>query len=317
MAGVTLAGPKLSVVIPVLDEAPSLPILYAELTEVLRQIGGGYELIFVDDGSRDESFTALDKLHRVDDRVRVFCLRRNYGKAVALSVGLTHARGDLIVTLDADLQDDPAELPRLLAALDGGLDLVSGWKVARQDPISKRWPSRVFNAVTSRLVGLRLRDLNSGFKAYRREVVAELRLYGELHRFIPVLAAQRGFAVGEVPVSHRPRRFGRSKYGAARYVRGFLDLLTVLVLTRYTRRPLHLFGSLGLLSCAVGVATSLYLTTLWVFGRGPIGTRPLLAFSVLTILVGIQLISLGILSELVLSYQSTTHGDVSIRTQLG
>lgn len=308
---------EFSVIVPVLDEAGSLALLYRELTDVLERLRRPYELIFVDDGSRDESFRILEKLHRQDDRVRVLQLRRNFGKAAALSVGFAHARGQIVATLDGDLQDDPAELPRLLEALEDGYDLVSGWKAQRRDPISKRWPSRLFNAVTGRLTGLQLHDFNSGFKVYRRPVVEELRLYGELHRFIPVLASQRGFVVGEVPVNHRPRRFGRSKYGAARFVRGFLDLLTVLFLTRYTRRPLHLFGGLGLLSLGIGVLANLYLTALWLAGVRPIGNRPLLAFGVLCILVGIQFVSLGLLSELVLSFQARSSEDVSIRSRLG
>jgi glycosyltransferase involved in cell wall biosynthesis len=310
-------GLELSVVVPVLDEAASLPALYRELAEVLEGLQRSCEIIFVDDGSRDQSFQILEKLHRQDDRVRVVQLRRNFGKAAALSVGFAHARGRVVATLDADLQDDPAELPRLLAALEEGLDLVSGWKVNRQDPASKIWPSRLFNAVTGRLTGLPLRDFNSGFKVYRRAVVEEVRLYGELHRFMPVLAARRGFFVGEIPVRHRPRQFGRSKYGPSRFVRGALDLLTVLFLTRYTRRPLHLFGGLGLVSLGVGLLASLYLVALWVSGVRPIGNRPLLAFGVLAILVGIQFVSLGLLSELVLSFQARNAEEVSIRSRLG
>lgn len=308
---------ELSVVVPVLDEAPSLPALYRELADVLDRLQRSCEIIFVDDGSRDPSFQILEKLHRQDDRVRVFQLRRNFGKAAALSVGFAHARGRIIATLDADLQDDPAELPRLLVGLEEGLDLVSGWKVDRQDPASKTWPSRLFNAVTGRLTGLPLHDFNSGFKVYRRAVVEEIRLYGELHRFIPALAARRGFAVGEIPVHHRPRQFGHSKYGASRFVRGALDLLTVLFLTRYTRRPLHLFGGLGFLSLGVGLLASLYLTALWLAGVRPIGNRPLLAFGVLAILVGIQFFSLGLLSELVLSFEARNAEEVSIRSRLG
>ncbi len=308
---------ELSIVIPVLDEAPSLLLLYRELAEVLDRLRRPWEIIFVDDGSRDQSFETLEKLHRQDDRVRIFQLRRNFGKAAALSVGFAQARGRIIATLDADLQDDPNELPRLLAALDEGLDLVSGWKVHRQDAASKTWASRLFNVVTGRLTGLPLRDFNSGFKVYRRAVVEEIHLYGELHRFIPVLAARRGFTVGEIPVNHRPRRFGRSKYGSGRFVRGALDLLTVLFLTRYTRRPLHLFGGLGFLSVAIGVLVSLYLAALWVLGARPIGNRPLLAFGVLAILVGIQLFSLGLMSELVLSFEARNSEEVSIRSRLG
>jgi len=311
-----VTGVEVSVVVPVLDEVESLEILHRELTAALEQLGRPYELIFVDDGSRDGSFETLEKLHRSDERVRAIQLRRNFGKAAALAVGFREARGRLIVTLDADLQDDPAELPRLLARLEEGYDLVSGWKLRRQDPPSKTLPSRLFNRVTARLTGLPLHDLNSGFKVYRREVVEELRLYGELHRFIPALAAWRGFRVSEVPVHHRPRRFGRSKYGSARFWRGSLDLLTVLFLSRYTRRPLHLFGGLGLLSLAGGLGVNLYLTGLWLAGARPIGTRPLLAFGVLSMLVGIQFFSLGLLSELVLSYQARNADDVSIRCRL-
>jgi len=312
-----MARIEVSVVVPVLDEVQSLGVLYHELTEVLEGLGRPYELIFVDDGSRDGSFEKLEKLHRSDDRVRVFRLRRNFGKAAGLAVGFREARGEVVVTLDADLQDDPAEVPRLLARLEDGYDLVSGWKRERQDPRSKTLPSRLFNWVTSRLTGLRLHDFNSGFKVYRREVVDELRLYGELHRFIPALAAWRGFRVDEVPVHHRPRQFGRSKYGSARFWRGCLDLLTVLFLTRYTRRPLHLFGGLGLLAWSAGFGVNLYLTGLWVAGVRPIGSRPLLAFGVLMMLVGIQFFSVGLLSELVLSYQTRSADDVSIRSRLG
>jgi glycosyltransferase involved in cell wall biosynthesis len=308
---------ELSVVVPVLDEADSLPTLYRELTVTLERLGRSYELLFVDDGSHDGSFATLEKLHRSDDRVRVIQHRRNFGKAAALQSGFRAARGEVIVTLDADLQDDPAELPRLLQHLEDGHDLVSGWKHNRQDPASKTLPSRLFNRVTAWLTGVRLRDFNSGYKAYRREVVEELRLYGELHRFIPALAAWRGFRVDEVPVHHRPRRFGRSKYGSARFWRGSLDLLTVLFLTRYTRRPLHLFGSLGLVAWAMGGAVNLYLAALWLAGVRPIGNRPLLAFGILGMLVGLQFFCLGLLSELILSYQAARGADdVSIRSRL-
>lgn len=311
-----MARIEVSVVLPVLDEVQSLGALHRELTEVLERLGRAYEIIFVDDGSRDGSFEAVDKLHRSDDRVRGVQLRRNFGKAAALAVGFREARGDVVVTLDADLQDDPAELPKLLAPLDEGFDLVSGWKRDRQDPRSKTWPSRLFNWVTARLTGIRLRDFNSGFKAYRREVVEEVRLYGELHRFIPALAAWRGFRVTEIPVRHRPRQFGRSKFGSARFWRGFLDLVTVLFLTRYTRRPLHLFGGLGLIAWTVGFGANAYLTALWLSGVQPIGTRPLLAFGVLCMLVGVQFFAIGLLSELVLSYQTRAADEVSIRRRL-
>jgi glycosyltransferase involved in cell wall biosynthesis len=311
-----VAQVEVSVILPILDEVESLGVLHRELTEVLQRLGRPYEIVFVDDGSRDGSFERIEKLRLEDPRVRGLQLRRNFGKAAALAVGFREAKGDVIVTLDADLQDDPAEVPKLLARLEDGFDLVSGWKQDRQDPRSKTWPSRLFNWVTGLLTGIRLHDFNSGFKIYRREVVEELRLYGELHRFIPALAAWRGFQVTEVPVRHRARRYGRSKFGSARLWRGFLDLLTVLFLTRYTRRPLHLFGGLGLIAWTVGFAVNLYLTGIWLSGAQPIGQRPLLAFGVLSMLVGVQFFAVGLLSELVLSYQTRSADDVSIRRRL-
>jgi glycosyltransferase involved in cell wall biosynthesis len=307
---------EVSVVLPVLDEVESLGVLHRELTEALERLGRPYEILFIDDGSRDGSFQLIEKLTIEDPRVRGFQFRRNFGKAAALAVGFREAQGDIVVTLDADLQDDPAEIAKLLARLEDGFDLVSGWKQDRQDPRSKTWPSRLFNWVTGWLTGVRLHDFNSGFKIYRREVVQEIRLYGELHRFIPVLAAWRGFQVAEVPVHHRARRYGRSKFGSARLWRGFLDLLTVLFLTRYTRRPLHLFGGLGLIAWTVGFVVNAYLTGIWLSGSQPIGHRPLLAFGVLSMLVGVQFFAVGLLSELVLSYQTRTD-DVSIRRRLG
>jgi glycosyltransferase involved in cell wall biosynthesis len=306
---------EVSVILPVLDEVESLGLLHRELTEVLQRLGRSYEILFVDDGSRDGSFQRIEKLAIEDPSVRAVQLRRNFGKSAALAVGFREAQGDVIVTLDADLQDDPAEIPKLLARLEDGFDLVSGWKENRQDPRSKTWPSRLFNWVTGFLTGVRLHDFNSGFKIYRREVVQEIRLYGELHRFIPALAAWRGFQVTEIPVHHRARQYGRSKFGSARLWRGFLDLLTVLFLTRYTRRPLHLFGGLGLIAWTVGFAVNAYLTGIWLSGAQPIGHRPLLAFGVLSMLVGVQFFAVGLLSELVLSYQTRTD-DVSIRRRL-
>jgi glycosyltransferase involved in cell wall biosynthesis len=311
-----MARIEVSVILPVLDEVESLGVLHRELTGVLERLGRSWEIIFVDDGSRDGSFEIVQKLHRADDRVRGVQLRRNFGKAAALAVGFREARGELVVTLDADLQDDPAELPKLLGRLEEGFDLVSGWKARRQDPRSKTWPSRLFNWVTGRLTGLPLHDFNSGYKIYRREVVEEIRLYGELHRFIPALAAWRGFRVTEVPVHHRPRQFGRSKFGSARFWRGCLDLLTVLFLTRYTRRPLHLFGGLGLVAWTVGFLANAYLTGIWLSGAQPIGTRPLLAFGVLSMLLGVQFFAVGLLSELVLSYQTRSADEVSVRARL-
>ena len=237
----------ISVVVPVHDEERSVALLYDELRAALEPLAAPWEAIFVDDGSTDGTFSALTRLHNSEQNVRVVRLRRNFGKAAALVAGFDQAHGEIVVTIDGDLQDDPAEIPRLLAKLDEGFDLVTGWKTHRRDPISRRLLSRIFNRVTSAFSGVRLHDMNCGLKAYRAEVVHGLRLYGELHRFIPVLAHYRGFRIAELPVNHRPREHGRSRYGVERYLRGFLDLLTVSFIGRYRHRPLHLFGGFGLL----------------------------------------------------------------------
>jgi glycosyltransferase involved in cell wall biosynthesis len=290
----------ISVVVPVYDEELTLALLYEELLAALEPLGVAWEAVFVDDGSSDGSFAALTRLHAGHENVRVVRLRRNFGKAAALAAGFAQAGGDVVVTMDADLQDVPAEIPRLLAKLDEGFDLVSGWKAKRRDPRLRRALSRVFNLATSRVSGLRLHDLNCGLKAYRAEVLAGLRIYGELHRFLPVLAHYRGYRVAELPVEHRPRSHGRSRYGRQRYLRGFLDLLTVTFIGRYRHRPLHMFGGLGLLLGTVGFAVLAYLTVLKATGEA-IGHRPLLLLGVLLVVVGLQLFSLGLLSEMVTS----------------
>jgi glycosyltransferase involved in cell wall biosynthesis len=264
--------------------------------------------VFVDDGSTDGTFSALTRLHAACDNVRVVRLRRNFGKAAALQAGFEASEGDVVVTIDGDLQDDPAEIPRLLAKLDEGFDLVSGWKVKRRDPLSRRIPSKLFNWVSGRVSGLRLHDLNCGLKAYRADVVRGLRIYGELHRFVPVLAHYRGFRVAELPVNHRPREHGRSRYGMERYVRGFLDLLTVTFMGRYRQRPLHLFGGLGLGLSLLGAIVLTYLTVLKLAGQA-IGHRPLLTLGVLLVVVGLQFLSLGLLSELITSHHEERSGD--------
>ena len=277
-----------------------MALLYDEVESALQPLGQPWEAVFVDDGSTDGSFAALTRLHSARDNVRVIRLRKNFGKAAALAAGFAHAEGDVVVTIDGDLQDDPAEIPRLLAKLDEGFDLVSGWKTHRRDPLTRRVPSKIFNWVTGRVSGLRLHDLNCGLKAYRAEVVQGLRLYGELHRFIPVLAYYRGHRVAELPVNHRPREHGRSRYGVERYVRGFLDLLTVSFIGRYRYRPLHLFGGLGLALGAIGFAVLIYLTIDKLMGHA-IGQRPLLILGVLLVVVGLQFFSLGLISELITS----------------
>ena len=290
----------LSVVVPVHDEERSVALLLDELTAALDPLGEAWEAVFVDDGSTDGTFAALTRLHAAHANVRVVRLRRNFGKASALAAGFQHARGDVVVTIDGDGQDDPAEIPRLLAKLEEGFDVVSGWKARRRDPLSRRLLSRLFNAVTGWVSGLHLHDMNCGLKAYRGEVARGLRLYGELHRFVPVLAHQEGYRIAEIAVNHRAREHGRSRYGLERYLRGFLDLLTVSFMGRYRHRPLHLFGGLGLVLGLVGFALLVYLTALKLTGEA-IGHRPLLTLGVLLVVVGLQLFSLGLVSELVTS----------------
>jgi dolichol-phosphate mannosyltransferase len=297
----------ISVVVPVHDEERSVEPLYEELSVSLQPLGRPWEAVFVDDGSTDGSLAALTRIHAGAPNVKIVRLRRNFGKAAALAAGFRHAGGDVVVTIDADLQDDPAEIPRLLAKLDEGFDLVSGWKAQRRDPLSRRIPSRIFNAVVGRVSGLRLHDLNCGLKAYRADVVRNLRVYGELHRFLPVLAHDRGYRVAELAVNHRPREHGASRYGVERYLRGFLDFLTVWFMGRYRHRPLHLFGGLGLALGAIGTILLLYLTALKLSGEA-IGHRPLLTLGVLLVVVGLQFFSLGLLSELVTSHHEERAG---------
>ncbi len=298
----------ITVVVPVYNEERTVALVFEELQAALEPLAATWETIFVDDGSVDGTFAALTRLHSREPNVRVVRLRRNFGKASALQAGFAQAQGDIVVTLDGDLQDDPAEIPRLLAKLEEGFDLVSGWKTHRRDPWRRRVLSRVFNAVTRNLSGVRLHDMNCGLKAYRAEVVRGLRIYGELHRFVPVLAHYRGYRIAEVPVNHRPREHGRSRYGVERYVRGFFDLLSVTFMGRYRYRPLHLFGGLGLVLGLIGFGLLAYLTVVKATGEA-IGHRPLLTLGVLLMVVGIQLFSLGLVSELVTSLHEERAGE--------
>lgn len=313
----------LSVVVPIYNEEESIGPLYGRLTSVLADgpttYRNAYELILVDDGSTDSSFRLARDLQRRDRRVGVIEFRRNFGKTAALHAGFRQARGARIVTIDADMQEDPADMFRLLAELDRGYDLVSAWRKERNDPHSKTIPSRVFNAVVARLTAANLHDFNCGFKAYRCEVVHDLPLYGELHRFIPVLAIQRGFRVGEVAVRHQRRRFGKSKFGTGRLLSGYLDLLQVLFLTTYMRRPLRLFGTVGTLVMGLGGLICLYLTVLWFLGNRPIGDRPLLILGVLLIITGLQFISMGLVGEMVRHNshaRSQTNDEYAVRSIL-
>jgi glycosyltransferase involved in cell wall biosynthesis len=291
--------PDCSVIVPVYEERESLEILLGEIAAAFGPLDLTYEIVAVDDGSRDGSWDELVRLTTVHPQLRAFRLRRNAGKSGALAAAVEHARGAVFITMDADLQDDPAEIPRFLETVDGKDRLVSGWKVKRLDPLSKRLPSKLFNAVTSAACGVKMHDHNCGFKAAPADLYRSIPLYGELHRYIPALANDLGYEVIEIPVNHRAREFGRSKFGLERYVRGLLDLITVLMITKYRRRPGHLLGGLGVALGSLGFAVLLYLTGVWMFTEQAIGTRPLLALGVLLVVVAIQLFSFGIIAELI------------------
>ncbi len=296
----------LSFVIPVLNEEDSLRRLTAEIVANCQP--HAHEIIFIDDGSRDNGFAVMEELAASDPHIRIVKFRRNFGKAAALQYGFRLARGEVVFTLDADLQDNPVEIPKFLARLDEGWDLVSGWKQKRHDPLHKVIPSRFFNFVTARTFRLKLKDYNCGFKAYRSEVVKELNLYGEMHRYIPALANSLGFRITEIPVEHRKREFGRSKYGLERYLRGFFDLLTVKMVTQYVKSPLYLFGRAGLLSALLGTAIMLWMAVLKIFYGQPISNRLPLFLGITLILGGLQFISLGLISELIVNRISPLRG---------
>lgn len=289
---------ELSILVPVYNEADSLPQLYREITAACAGLGRSYEIVFVDDGSRDGSAVVLDQLADADAHCFVIHFRRNFGKSPALAAGFEHVRGAIVITMDADLQDDPAMIPAFIERIEAGADVVSGWKQKRHDPMEKTLPSRLFNAVVRKLSGVQLRDFNSGFKAYRAECIRELRVYGGFHRYLPVFAHDRGFTVEELVVQHRARQHGQSKFGTRRYIEGLLDLTTVLLLTRYRTQPLHFFGGPGLLVLAAGVVILSYLTVLWCLGY-PVGTRPLLTLGVLLTITGVQILCVGLVAEVV------------------
>ena len=287
----------LSVVVPLLNEEATLEPLYRELEAALAPAGLDWEVVFVDDGSTDGSYRELVRLHAAHLNIRVVRLRRNFGKAAALAAGIEVAAGEVIVTMDADLQDDPAEIPNLLTKLDDGFDIVSGWKCDRHDPFVRRFVSRIYNTATRLATGVKLHDMNCGLKVYRAEVFQHVRLYGERHRFVPVLAHHLGFSVAELPVNHRPRTNGHSRFGIERYLRAPFDLLTIVFMGRYRHRPLHLFGGVGVIAALAGVAILGYLTVDKIGGAG-IGGRPLLLLGVLLVVVGVQFLSLGLIGEM-------------------
>ena len=296
---------RLSVVVPLFNEAPSLPLLLEKIIATASALGS-FEVILVDDGSTDSSWKVIEQLAAAQPAiVKGLRLRRNFGKAAALAAGFHHANGEIIFTLDADLQDDPADMPRFLAKLESGYDLVSGWKKIRHDPlIHKTLPSRVFNAATRLLTGVHLHDFNCGYKAYRREVAQQLPLYGEMHRFIPVFAHAEGFTVGEIEVHHHARKFGKSKYGWYRSIKGCMDLLSVSVMTRFGKRPGHFFGSLGVLLGAVGFITLLGLWVGQLLGHY-IDGRPLFFFGIMCVILAVQMLTTGVLAELFLRSSSS------------
>jgi glycosyltransferase involved in cell wall biosynthesis len=292
-----------SVVIPLLNEDESLRELHEQLKNSLARVPGNYELIFVDDGSTDNSFKVLKELKSRNPRVKAIRFRRNYGKSAALQVGFQKAQGEFVITMDADLQDDPAEIPNLIKELRGGLDVVSGWKKRRKDPLGKTIPSKFFNFVTSVVTGIKIHDFNCGLKGYKLDVVKSVNVYGELHRYIPALAHWAGFRVGETIVNHRPRRYGKTKFGMARYSRGFLDLLTVVFTTRYFSRPLHLFGGWGILSALAGMIISGWLVYEKYMNGMPLSNRPLFIVGLIMVIVGVQFVSMGLLGELITKNQ--------------
>lgn len=293
---------SLSIIIPVYNEEESVRELYDQICAAcLQNDYSDYEIIFVDDGSTDASARVIMDLinENPEASITLIRFRKNFGKAAALQAGFEHAEGDIAITMDADLQDDPHEIPRLLAKLDEGFDMVSGWKQVRHDPLEKRLPSKLFNAVTAKMSGIKIHDFNCGFKAYRKIVYENLNVYGEMHRYIPILAKRLGFSVGEVPVEHHAREHGKSKYGFERYLRGLFDSMTSSFLLHYGDRPMHFFGRPGLLMCAIGIIICLILTVQWFQGRG-IGTRPLLSLGILLITIGFQFFATGLSCEMML-----------------
>ncbi len=307
-----MAEKKLSIIVPMYDEAENVEPYYSKTKKVLSRLNLDYEIIFIDDGSTDNTLQKLKGLKKKDNHIRIIVLRKNFGKSAALSSAFEVAQGKIVITMDGDLQDEPEEIPKLLNKLKEGYDLVSGWKKKRQDPITKTIPSKFFNWLTSKTTKIKIHDFNCGFKAYKNEVVKELNLYGEMHRYIPALAHWQGFKVGEVAVVHKPRKKGKSKYGAGRLLKGFFDLLTVKYLSSFSSRPLHLFGTLGLIFSLVGIVSGFYLFVQWLMGIG-IGKRPLLMFAVLMVMIGIQFISIGLLGEMIANNEQRKQKSYNIK----
>lgn len=292
--------PLISVVIPTYNEEDSLTELSNLLEKVLRRESkNNYEVLFIDDGSTDSTFSVMKDINKKNNKFKAIRFRRNYGKSAALSVGFKAAKGAVIITMDADLQDDPHEIPNLMSKIKDGYDVVSGWKKKRNDPINKTLPSKFFNFVTAKASGLKLHDFNCGLKAYRSEAAKSLDIYGEMHRYLPVLAYWNGFRITEIPVQHHPRKHGKTKFGASRYVKGFLDLITLLFTSRYLKRPLHFFGTIGTLMGLVGFGIDAWLTVEWMMGDTFLSNRPIALLGIALIIVGVQLVSLGLIGEMI------------------
>lgn len=314
----------LSILIPVYNEQDSLVELFQQIDDVSRANDYNTEVIFIDDGSSDRSWSVIQKLSKENSNIRGIQFRRNFGKAAALRAGATEATAPLVITMDADLQDDPAEIPRMIAALGEDYDLISGWKSVRHDPIGKTLPSKVFNWLVGFLTGVKLHDHNCGFKIYRREIFDSVKLYGEMHRFVPVLATAKGFQVGEIAVNHRPRTHGHSKYGWSRLPKGFLDLLTVSFLTGFNQRPQHVLGAMGLISFTLGSIGLAYMTIYWILKESferfsswaPLHERPLLLFSFGALLLGTQLLCMGFLAELIVARDQQNEEPYLIRKKI-
>jgi glycosyltransferase involved in cell wall biosynthesis len=302
---------KISIVIPLLNEEESLQPLLNEIRKALKPINKPYEVIFVDDGSTDNSLKIIKDIAKTDTRIKFISFRKNYGKSAALQVGFKAATGDAVITMDADLQDDPQEIINLLKKLDEGFDLVSGWKKQRFDPFIKKYSSRFFNFVTRLFSGIKIHDFNCGLKAYRRDVVQNINVYGELHRYVPVLAKWQGFTITEITVKHHARRYGKTKFGVSRFFKGFIDLLTISFVGRYIKRPMHFFGFLGALSFLFGLIVNGYLSYLWFTGHS-LSNRPMLFFGMLLIIVGVQFFSVGLLGEM-LVHQSKDEREYIIK----
>jgi glycosyltransferase involved in cell wall biosynthesis len=293
-------APRISIVIPLYNEEESIPHLWEALDKAMANYGQPAEVIIIDDGSKDRSFALLREIADKDPRFTIIRFRRNFGQTAGFAAGFAQARGDVVITMDADLQNDPMDIPKLMAKIDEGYDIVSGWRKNRQDRfIDRKLPSMMANRLISNVTDVRLHDYGCSLKAYRRDVLQHVHLYGELHRFIPALASQVGGTVTEVPVNHRARQFGRSKYGISRTIRVMLDLITVWFLGTYSTRPIHVFGTLGLASAAMGVLIGLFLTFLKIFLNENIGNRPLLLLAVLLVVIGVQLITMGLLGEMI------------------